>query len=217
MFHHHPGLPWPRRDRNERVACQFCDAVQPAPSLEEGEVAICGHCGETLYQNRPRSLSRCVGFSLAALFFLIIAHSFPFLTMEAAGNRTELGLWEATYALYADHAVLLSALTFFFTIVTPIVMSCGLLYVCAPLMSGKAMPGALIVTRWIQLSEPWSMLEVFLLGFIVSLLKLGHLAEIHFQTGLWALVAVVFCLAAAMAGIDRRELWDRLELALLKP
>jgi hypothetical protein len=31
--------------------------------------------------------------------------------------------------------------------------------------------------------------------------------------GFWALGAVMFCLAAAVAGIDRRELWDRLEVA----
>ncbi|MBB5349989.1 paraquat-inducible protein A [Haloferula luteola] len=215
MFRHHPGLPWPRLHRHEQVACPFCDALQPAPRLREGEAALCGHCGEELYRNRPRSLSRCVGFSLAAIFFMVLAHAFPFLTMEAAGNRTRLGLWESARALYLDGAFLLSILTVLFTIVAPAVLACGLLYVCAPLMRGKALPGTVTISRWIQLSEPWSMLEVFLLGFIVSLLKLGHLAEIHFETGLWALSAVVFCLAAALGGIDRRELWDRIEVAKL--
>jgi len=58
------------------------------------------------------------------------------------------------------------------------------------------------------------MLEVFLLGFLVSLLKLGHVADLHFGIGLWALVALVLCIAGTMGGIDRRELWDRLELAI---
>jgi paraquat-inducible protein A len=60
------------------------------------------------------------------------------------------------------------------------------------------------------------MLDVFLLGFIVSLLKLGSLAEITFGTGLWALAALVVCIAGAIGGIDRRELWDRLEVALAR-
>lgn len=60
------------------------------------------------------------------------------------------------------------------------------------------------------------MLEVFLLGMIVSLMKLGHVAEVHFGIGLWALAGLVLCLAAALAGIDRRELWDRLEVAASK-
>ena len=182
--------------------------------LHEGEAAICGHCGEVLYMNRPRSLARAVGFSAAALIFMVLTHCYPFLTMEAAGNRTELGLLESASALLEDGAPLLAFLTLLFTVIAPVVLGGGLLYVCAPLMSGRSLPGAATVARWIQHSEPWSMLEVFLLGFIVSLLKLGHVADIRFETGLWALVAVVICLTAAMAGIDRRELWDRLELTL---
>lgn len=57
------------------------------------------------------------------------------------------------------------------------------------------------------------MIEVFLLGVLVSLLKLGHLAELHFGVGFWAFAALMFCMAAAVAAIDKRELWDRLEVA----
>lgn len=214
MKQHHPGLAWPRRDPNEQVACHFCDAIQPAPRIEEGDAAYCGHCGELLYQNRPRSLSRATGFATAALIFTALAHVFPFMTMQAAGARTELSLVGSSMALANDGYQLLAVLSFIFTVVAPLILTGGLLYVCAPLQYGKALPGALELTRWIQRSEPWSMLEVFLLGFIVSLLKLGHLAEIQFQIGLWALVALVLCIAGAMAGIDRRELWDRLEIAI---
>jgi paraquat-inducible protein A len=104
----------------------------------------------------------------------------------------------------------------FFTVIAPLVLVGGLLYVAAPLRFGIALPGAKNVTRWFQLCEPWSMLEVFLLGILVALLKLGAVGEIHLGIGLWALAGLVFCTAAAMAGIDRLELWDRLEIALHK-
>ncbi|MFC7337250.1 paraquat-inducible protein A [Haloferula chungangensis] len=211
---HHPGLAWPRLDPNDRVACHLCDALQTAPSLPEGDAALCGNCGEVLFQNRPRSLSRATGFCTAALIFMCLVHSFPFLTMEAAGNHTELGLMQASRVLVKDGYLILSALTVFFTILAPIILTGGLLYLAAPLSYGKVLPGSIQLARLIQHSEPWSMLEVFLLGFLVSLLKLGHVAELHFGIGLWALVALVLCIAGAMGGIDRRELWDRLELAV---
>lgn len=213
---HHHGLAWPRLDPDDQVACHFCDALQAAPRLNEGDAALCGNCGEVLFQNRPRSLSRATGFSIAALIFMCLAHSFPFLTMEAAGNRTELSLLESARVLIDDGNTLLSFLSVFFTIIAPLILTGGLLYVAAPLSYGKTLPGSVTLTRLIQHSEPWSMLEVFLLGFIVSLLKLGHVADLHFGIGLWALVALVLCIAGAMGGIDRRELWDRLELAIHK-
>jgi len=38
-------------------------------------------------------------------------------------------------------------------------------------------------------------------------------ADVHFGTGFWAFAVLMFCMAAAVASIDRDELWDRLEVA----
>ncbi len=57
------------------------------------------------------------------------------------------------------------------------------------------------------------MIEVFLLGVLVSLLKLGKVAELQFGMGFWAFGILMFCMAAGVAAIDRKELWDRLEVA----
>jgi len=217
MRRDHPGLSWPRPPGADRVACPSCDALQEAPRLREGEAAHCGCCGEVMFQNRPRSLARATAFSASALILMVLVHSFPFLTMQATGIQTRLTLLESAAALLNDASPVLAAAVVVFTIVAPLVIAGSLLYVTAPLRNGVALPGALTLTRWIERCQPWNMLEVFLLGLVVSLLKLGHLADVHFGIGLWALVGLVLCLAAALAGIDRRELWDRLEVALHSP
>ena len=62
-------------------------------------------------------------------------------------------------------------------------------------------------------AEPWTMVEVFLLGVLVSLLKLAQVAEVSITLGFYSYAGVMVCIAAALAGIDRRELWDRIEVA----
>jgi paraquat-inducible protein A len=57
------------------------------------------------------------------------------------------------------------------------------------------------------------MMEVFLLGVLVSLLKLGSLATLVVGTSFWALVALIICLTAALASIHPYELWRRIDLA----
>jgi paraquat-inducible protein A len=57
------------------------------------------------------------------------------------------------------------------------------------------------------------MLEVFLLGALVSLLKLGKLATLTLGISFWAYVGLIICLTAALSSIDYRELWTRLEHA----
>ena len=51
------------------------------------------------------------------------------------------------------------------------------------------------------------MVEVFLLGVLVSLLKLGSLATLTLGTSFWAFVGVIVCLTAALATLDQREFW----------
>ena len=133
--------------------------------------------------------------------------------MDAGGMRTVLTLPGASKALIDEGSWLVGGGVALFTIVTPLALAAGLVYVCGPLMFGRSAPGAKLVTKWMNRTEPWNMIEVFLLGVLVSLLKLGHLAELHFGIGFWALTALMFCMAAAVAAIDKRELWDRLEVA----
>lgn len=213
MHRHHHGLPWPRLREREEMACEFCDAIQEVPRLNEGDAAYCGNCGEMLFQNRPRSLHRATGYSIAALLFMGMSQAFPFLIMSAAGNKTALSLMGCVQALDKDGEPLLALFFLLFTTIAPFILILGIFYLCAPLLYGGVLPGAVLIARWSLVTEPWSMLEVFLLGFIVSLLKLGDLAQIEFHIGLWALVAAVLCIAGATAGIDRRELWDRIEIA----
>jgi paraquat-inducible protein A len=193
--------------------CHFCDTLHGTSTLPEGTAARCTCCGAVLYQNRPASLVRATAFSVTALILMVVVHSFPFLVMDAASIRTSLSLASAADALIRQGSPALGVALALFTIVTPLAMAGGLIYVCGPLMFGRIAPGATHVAKWMGKSEPWNMIEVFLLGVLVSLLKLGKVADVHFGMGFWAFGALMICMAAAVAGIDRNELWDRLEVA----
>lgn len=207
-------LPWPKPRGGQRYsACHFCDTLHDAFPVEEGTAARCARCGGLLYQNRPASLARASAFSLAALLLMVLVHAFPFLTMDAASMRRNLTLVGAADALIREDAPILGSSIILFTIIAPLMLAGGLIYVCLPLMFGRAAPGSFTVAKWMYRSEPWNMVEVFLLGVLVSLLKIAKVADVHFGIGFWAFAGVMLCMAAAVAGIDREELWDRLEVA----
>ncbi|QTN32697.1 paraquat-inducible protein A [Akkermansiaceae bacterium] len=208
-------LSWPKpKGGPHHALCHYCDTLHLADPIAEGSRASCVRCGATLFQNRPASLVRVTAFSLTALVLMFFVHSAPFVDMDAAGMRTILTLPGAAMALIDEGYLLVGCGVALFTIITPLVLAGGLVYVCGPLMFGRSAPGAMFVTRWMSRSEPWNMIEVFLLGVLVSLLKLGGLADLHFGLGFWAFTALMLCMAAAVAAIDKRELWDRLEVAM---
>ena len=61
--------------------------------------------------------------------------------------------------------------------------------------------------RVLRVVGEWSMPEVFLLGAIVALVKLGDLATVIPDTGLWAFGALTW-LITLVTSFDHRWLWD---------
>lgn len=205
---------WPRPQKEgEQAACLFCDTLHEALDIREGETARCKRCDHVIYENRPASLVRALCFSMTALILMVLAQTLPFLTLGAAGLKRELTLLNAATALIKHDAPILGGCVILFTIIAPLFLIGGMIYATAPLHSGRCAPGTERIVKWLYRTEPWNMVEVFLLGVLVSLLKLVQVAEVSINAGFWSFAGVMACMAGALAGIDRRELWDRIELA----
>ena len=192
------------------TACPHCDTLYRLPALGEGETALCQTCGAKLFINTRNGLHRATAFSLASLGFLILANSFPFMSITAAGRKNTVSLFDSVVALWNYQDPWLAGAVFAFIIGLPILICVCQLYVLVPLNFGKVLAGARMLCRFSQHSVPWSMVEVFFLGVLVSLLKLVSLAQVGFEVGFWTFAALVFCLTASLVSIDRRELWTLL-------
>lgn len=205
---------WPRVERKEqRLACDFCDCLHQHEPLAERESAHCLNCGETLYENRPRSLQRAISFSLSAFFLMLIVLFFPFISINARGLGASMTVWTCLQNLWLDGAPVLAFATGAVVVVLPMLMIFMLLRTTIPLLFERAGWGAIRTFRAVLWMERWVMVEVFFLGTVVSLVKILSLAEVKLGVGFWAFAGVMIFLAAAMGSLDKFEFWDRIESA----
>jgi paraquat-inducible protein A len=65
--------------------------------------------------------------------------------------------------------------------------------------------------RLLRRIQPWSMMEVFLVGILVAVTKLVDMAEVIPGLALWAFALLILVLAGATASFDPEALWERLE------
>ena len=65
------------------------------------------------------------------------------------------------------------------------------------------------VFRLMRRIQPWSMMEVFLLGILVSVVKLAEMADIVPGLALYSFAVLIVVLAGANASLDTRVLWRR--------
>ncbi len=195
------------------VACHDCDALFRIRPLESGERMICPHCGATLFSHRANAVPRAAAFGVSAASLFLVANIFPFIELRAGGQVSQIVLAQSVSALEAHGSPGLAAAVAVFILGAPLLTITGLLYLLLPLLRGRRLPGASRVCRWVYGSGTWNMIEVFLLGVLVSLLKLGDIATVTLGVSFWAFAGLIICLAAAVSSIDRRDLWDQLEAA----
>jgi paraquat-inducible protein A len=195
------------------LSCPDCDALFSAPVVRENERVICPQCRANLFSPRPNFVHRATALVFAAAFFFILANTFPFLTLQANYRQSSMHLVGCVSGLDAQGFHLLAAMVGVFTLAAPTLLIAGLLYILVPLLRGRRLPWALPFCRAIREARSWSMVEVFLLGVVVSLLKLGTLATLTLGTSFWAFVGLMVCLITALTQIDYAELWEQLEAA----
>jgi paraquat-inducible protein A len=60
---------------------------------------------------------------------------------------------------------------------------------------------------------PWSMMEVFMIGILVSVVKLAGMAKIIPGISLYSFLALIFVLAAMIVSLDSHLIWQKWEKA----
>ncbi len=195
------------------VACPDCDLLNKMPARQTGNTQLCSRCGAVLSCYRPNSIERALALTLTALLLFILSISFPFLAMKSGGLVQETTLLSGIKALWEQELHGLSILVLLTCVLVPIFQMVGLLYILLPLYAGRrpAVHGARVL-RLIQEFAPWGMMEVFMIGVLVALVKLGHMATIIPGTSVFCFGILIFVMAAAFSALDPPLLWERLDL-----
>lgn len=187
--------------------CEHCDAVHERRPLAAGEIARCLRCGAELYRNRRFDLDSMLAITFASLILFVVANLNPVLVMELGGSRTDATLWDAILASYdagvGPVAVVAAACLFFL----PLSQMMLFAYVLLPLRAGWVPQGFVHAMHAIRHMRPWSMVEVFMVGVLVSAVKLAADAEITPGIGLWGF-ALLTVLMTLLSTFDLHELWD---------
>jgi paraquat-inducible protein A len=181
--------------------------------VSEGEEVLCSRCGALLFVRRVNSVPQGAALMLAAAIFFVLANSFPFLSLRTGFRESEMVLWQSVLGLEDQGYLFLAFVVATFILVAPALIISGFLYLLLPLMADRRWRGSAPLFRWIHYARRWNMVEVYLLGAIVSLVRLQRLAVINLGTSFWSFAGLIVCLMAAVTAIDYHELWERLERA----
>ncbi len=196
---------------DDTLGCPHCDLLVDIGKLRAGHVAVCPRCGGGLSRKRTDAYNKVVSYSLSALVALTMACTFPFLSFSQAGLESSMTLIETPGELWDNGLPVVALLVASFIIVIPAVVLVLMLGLCLPLRNRCWRPWLVPVGRWVFHLRHWAMVEVFIIGVIVSLVKIAHMAHVALGISFWAYIGFSVLFTLAVATLDRVQLWQTIE------
>ncbi|MDD1780685.1 paraquat-inducible protein A [Enterovibrio sp. ZSDZ35] len=199
------------------IACHECGLVSVLPALENGTKASCPRCGHTLVRRVGNCTAKVSAFGISCLVMLVLSCAFPFMSFSAGGISHQISLIDALQVFrHFDNntlaALLLSTVIFLPALYIIIVIY---LFVLAEKQSQgkKTFTSATWAKRLCRLVfrvEIWLLVDIFLIGVIVSLVKIAALADVKLGSAFWSYTAYSALVVLFSRAIDKAWLWDNL-------
>lgn len=190
--------------------CRRCDLVLALPPLTQGEQAVCPRCQHHLAERQAEPVISVVAWSLTALLLLLLALSFDYVSFSASGVGHTIALFDTVYGMLQHGQPAVALLLSLTMVLLPALYLLNLIYVFIGATRQRPWRGVRFVANTLHHVEPWLMADVFLLGAVVSLVKVADLATITFSPGFWAYAAFAVVVIETSRRVDKDWLWHRM-------
>lgn len=189
------------------VACPECDLLMRKPVLALGERAQCPRCGYELFTQRPKVLVRSLALVLAALLLYIPANFLPILELDLLGNSTRDTMWGGVLSLYNSGMHSVALVVFLCSMAIPLLkLLCQLLVLLSIHWRVGRAYGLLLYRIYHHLRD-WGMLEVYLLGILVAIVKLMDIADLSLGIGLGCLIGLIVVQIWLEVSMSPQQIW----------
>jgi paraquat-inducible protein A len=192
------------------IVCEGCDAVYRRTPLQPREISRCPRCHSELERHPGAQRERMLPLSVTCLILFAIANLFPIVEIELRGMHSQTTLAGAVVALAGEDMSPVALLVLATTILFPLMQLLILVWLLVPLRRHRRAAGFAMLVSLMQTLRPWGMIEVFLLGVLVALVKLSSMASVLPGPALWAFMALTVVLTAVLA-FDPRGFWEMAE------
>jgi paraquat-inducible protein A len=188
-----------------QVGCMTCGLVQKA---QDG--GTCVRCHHGLRPRKTNSTARAWALTVAAALLYLPANVLPVIATERFGRGGPNTILGGIAELAANRLWPLAIIVFVASIVIPVLKIASLvaMLVMTHRRSGTLLLARTRLFRLLRFIGRWSMIDIFALTTLVSLVHAGFIATVLPGDGALVFCAVVFLTMLATELFDPRLMWD---------
>ncbi len=193
------------------IVCPNCSLILKTPHLEPKQTAVCPRCAQPLHRYKRHPLQKGLALSLAGLLFYVPANVLPLMTFSVMGLKSNSSIFHACIAMFADKQFFVATIVTLTTLLFPLLLLSSLLAVTLGLSLGWRSPLLSAIFRGYHHLGEWAMTDVFLVGVLITIIKMAHLATVSLNGGFFCLIGLVVTTVAAQTTIDAPLFWAQME------
>ncbi|HKM38002.1 MAG TPA: paraquat-inducible protein A [Thiopseudomonas sp.] len=203
--------------RRRLRVCHECDLLLALPPLKTGEKANCPRCNHTLVRRQASAAERSLALAIATLIMLGLSLSFPFLGFSLQGFGNGIALTETVSSLVSFEQSLVALTILLTVIILPLLYLTALSWLCVGIIRGQPLPKSPLLARTLNYVTPWMMADVFVIGTLVSMIKIVGMAEVELGLSFWTVCGYALLLLFTTQSVDRDWLWQALDATAMAP
>lgn len=163
-----------------------------------------------MHVRKPNSFERTVALIIASVALYFPANLLPIMTVEGIGGAQRNTVVGGVFAFWEAGSYPVAIIIFTASVIIPIVKIISLIILCVAVRRPTENPRTLTVLyRLTEIVGRWSMVDVFVVAILVTLVQLGRLMTIEPGPAALAFAGVVILTMLAAMSFDPRLIWDR--------
>ncbi len=194
----------------QHLACLHCDQLIFISKLTKTESAYCPVCRTKLKSNKQNAQQKVVALSLSSIILLLSSLFYPFISFSEKGLMQSITLLDAADILFTFHYPLLGLLIDFSIIFLPLSLLFILILVHIGLLKVVPKKYAALLLKTLFNLFPLVMCEIFLIGILISMIKIMSMADIQFGVSFYSFCLFVICYLKCISYIDKSYLWQQI-------
>lgn len=190
-------------DEGKVISCKGCGLNTHVPMLQANQTAYCPRCGHKLTSLKQNWVDKVLALGLSGLVLLVLSVCFDFLSFASNGLETSITLLSEVETLIKQDYLGLAAVILFVCLLLP---ASVLLLLCSWMLSIKFGLGIRATKAQISLCFNfiiWCMPEVFMVGVIVSMVKITSMADVEFGPSFYFYISFMVLYILTLLHLDR--------------
>ncbi len=192
------------------VQCHQCALTVKLPKLAEKQKAQCPRCGYTFSVIHRNANERIVAFAITALIFLLASLPFNFLSFSSNGLENRFDVIASFVVLIDNNYHLLALIELLTIFAFPCIVLLSVIYLLIPMNKGLYPKHGRRILDLVFKLLPWTMVEIFLIGVLVSLIKIIAMADIALGLSFYAFILFAISMTLVVLHIDKHQLYQLL-------